>query len=192
MQNPEYIVVPDEKPSLNDIIQYYVNLSEEWKFDAICELYEILKLTQTVVYCDSWDRSLEIAEKMRLKTYTVSVVHNEMDISQRRLILRQFRSGISRVLITTGLLKGEDFSDVMLVINYDLPKSPKDYIRKIVGCFGRRVKVINFISKNDTTAKDNIETAFNVNMLYLPKDVTDSFLSNLDSKSDQIFSLLEL
>jgi len=111
-----------------------------------------------------------------------------MDISQRRLILRQFRSGNSRMLVTTGLLRGEDFSDIMLVINYDFPKSPKDYVRKIVSCFSRKVKVINFITKNDTTAKDSIETAFNMHMLYLPQDLVDLFVSNLDSNNDQIFS----
>jgi len=175
-----------------DIIQYYANVTEEWKFDAICELYEILKLTQTIVYCDSWDKSLEIAENMRFKKYSVSVVHNEMNISQRRLILRQFRCGISKVLVTTGLLRGEDFSDVVLVINYDLPKSPKEYVRKIVSCFGRQVKVINFVTKNDTTAKDNIETAFNMRMLYLPQDMTGLFISNLNSNNDQILGMLEL
>jgi len=145
-----------------------------------------------VVYCHSWYRSLEIAENMRLKTYTVSVVHNDMDISQRRLILRQFRSGNSRMLVTTGLLRGENFSDIVLVINYDLPKSPKDYVRKIVSCFSSKVKVINFITKNDITAKDIIETAFNIHMLYLPQDLTNLFVSNLDSNNDQILSLLEL
>lgn len=101
---------------------------------------------------------------MRLKTYTVSVVHNNMDTIQRRLVIRQFHSGSKRMLVTSGLLRGEDFSDVTWVINYDFPKSPKDYIRRVVGCFGYRVKVINFITTNSITDKENIEIAFNVCM----------------------------
>lgn len=125
---------------------------------------------------------------MCLRTCSVSAVHNEMDTQQRSLILNQFRSGTSRVLVTTNLQRGEDFPDVLWVINYDLPKSPKDYVRKIVSCFGRKVKVINFVTSNDKTHKENIETAFNVNMHNFPQDLTDSCVSNLLSINQPIFN----
>lgn len=162
----------------SDILQYYINVTEEWKFDAICELYEMFNLSNAVIYCNTWDKSLKVAEDMRLKTYTVSVVHNEMDTSQRRLILQQFRSCVSRVLVTMELLKGEDFLDVLWVINYDLPKCPKEYVRRIVGCFKRNVKVINFITYDDAIAKENIEAAFNMQMAYFSKSATGLHLSD--------------
>lgn len=109
----------------------------------------------------------------------MSAVHSEMDTNQRHLILRQFRTDISRVLVTTGLLKGEDFSEVIYVINYDLPKCPKNYVRRIVGCFSRQVKVINFITPNDKSYKENIETTLNMQMLCFPQDLTDLYLSSM-------------
>lgn len=119
-----------------------------------------------------------VSENMRLKTYSLSAIHNEMETHQRHLILDQFQSGINRVLVTAELQRGEDFSQVSWIINYDFPKSPKDYVRKVVGCFSRRVKVINFITTNDKTAKEAIETDFNVNMLNLSQ-ITDLCVSNL-------------
>lgn len=175
----------------SDITQYYINVTEEWKFDAICELYEMFNLSNVVIYCNTWDKSLRVAEDMRLKTYTVSVVHNEMDTSQRRLILQQFRSCASRVLVTTELLKGEDFLDVLWVINYDFPKFPKDYVHRIVGCFKRNVKVINFITYDDTIAKTNIEAAFNMQMTYFSQNVTDLHSSDLGLINDPTLNLLE-
>lgn len=118
---------------------------------------------------------------MSLKTYSVSILHNEMKPSHRQLILQQFRSGISKVLVTTGLLRGENFSNVTWVINYDLPKSTKDYARRIVGYFDHTVKVINFITKKDKTTKKNIETELNINMLSLPLNVTDLTVPNFNS-----------
>lgn len=109
---------------------------------------------------------------MRLKTYTVSAVDNEMNTSQREQILQQFRSGSSRLLVTTSLLKGEIFPDVLWVINYNLPKNPKDFVRRIIGHFSRQVKVLNFISVNDITAMKNIETAFNTQMFEIPQDLS--------------------
>ena len=82
------------------ILQYYVCLTEEWKFDVICELYDILNLMPTVVYCNTCINSEKVAKKMRLKTYTVSALNSEMGTSQRQIILRQIRSDNNRVLVT--------------------------------------------------------------------------------------------
>lgn len=155
-----------------DVLQYYVNVSEDLKFDAVCKLYEGLYLTQTIVYCNTGDKSLEISENMCLNKYMVSVIYNDMHSVQRQQILQQFRSGSFRVLVTPGLRRGEHFPDVVWVINYDFPKGPKDYIRKIMGCFGRTVKVINFITKNNIETKENIESMFNVCMKKLSEEVT--------------------
>lgn len=145
---------------------------------------------RTVVYCDTWDKCLKTADNMHLKPYAVSAVHNGMDNSQRYLILQQFRSGITRVLITNKLQKGENFSDVLWIINYDLPKTSKDYVRRIVGCFDRRVKVINFITTNDINSKTKIENELNFHMLYLPQDVT-AIISVSNFPNDPICRLME-
>lgn len=167
-----------------DISQYCVTVPEEWKFDALYELYEALNLMRTIIYCKTWNKSLEVAVNLRLKSCTVSAVHQDMDTSHRQLIIHQFRSDLCKLLVTTELLKGEDFSEVLWVINYDLPTNPKNYVRRIVGCFDRRVKVINFITKNDIIAKKNIETSFNMCMLNFPQNVTDLCINNLGSVTD--------
>ena len=56
----------------------------------------------------------------------------DSDQDERDLIMREFRSGSSRVLITTDLLaRGIDVQQVSLVINYDLPRSIDDYVHRI-------------------------------------------------------------
>ena len=55
-----------------------------------------------------------------------------MEPKERELIMREFRSGCSRVLITTDLLsRGIDVQQVSLVINYDMPASREQYIHRI-------------------------------------------------------------
>lgn len=57
--------------------------------------------------------------------------HGDMDQRERDLIMRQFRTGSSRVLITTDLLaRGIDVQQVSLVINYDLPSNRENYIHR--------------------------------------------------------------
>lgn len=55
-----------------------------------------------------------------------------MDQKQREVLMKEFRSGSSRVLITTDLLaRGIDVQQVSLVINYDLPTNRENYIHRI-------------------------------------------------------------
>jgi len=66
--------------------------------------------------------------------------------------MKEFRSGSSRVLITTDLLaRGIDVQQVSLVINYDLPANRENYIHRIgrSGRFGRKGVAINFVTNDD-------------------------------------------
>jgi len=57
--------------------------------------------------------------------------HGDMEQGQRDVIMREFRSGSSRVLITTDLLaRGIDVQQISLVINYDLPTNRENYIHR--------------------------------------------------------------
>jgi hypothetical protein len=59
--------------------------------------------------------------------------HGEMEQQERDVIMREFRSGSSRVLITTDLLaRGIDVQQVSVVINYDLPGNRENYIHRFV------------------------------------------------------------
>jgi len=91
-----------------------------------------------------------LTDKMRERDHTVSATHGDMDQNTRDVIMREFRSGSSRVLITTDLLaRGIDVQQVSLVINYDLPTQPENYLHRIgrSGRFGRKGVAINFVTK---------------------------------------------
>ena len=66
-----------------------------------------------------------------LHLHTLFLQHGEMDQKDRDVIMREFRTGSSRVLITTDLLaRGIDVQQVSLVINYDLPYNRENYIHR--------------------------------------------------------------
>ena len=77
-----------------------------------------------------------------------------MDQKERDVIMREFRSGSSRVLITTDLLaRGIDVQQVSLVINYDLPTNRENYIHRYV--------IIQKLQSDWTSFSENIESAKN-------------------------------
>lgn len=58
-------------------------------------------------------------------------MHSDMDQNERDVIMREFRSGSSRVLISTDLLaRGIDVQQVSVVINFDLPSNRENYIHR--------------------------------------------------------------
>ena len=99
-----------------------------------------------------------------------------MEQKERELIMKEFRSGSSRVLITTDLLaRGIDVQQVSLVINYDLPKDRENYIFRIGRCgrFGRKGAAINFVTQEDLRMLRDIEQFYNTQIEEMPMNVAD-------------------
>ena len=153
MREPVRILVKKEELTLEGIRQFYISVErEEWKLDTLCDLYETLTITQAVIFCNTRRKVDWLTEKMHQRDFTVSAMHGDMDQKERDVIMREFRSGSSRVLITTDLLaRGIDVQQVSLVINYDLPTNRENYIHRIGrgGRFGRKGVAINFVTDED-------------------------------------------
>lgn len=132
MRNPARILVKKEELTLEGIKQFYVNVKhEEWKVGTLCDIYETLSVTQAVIFCNTRRKVDQLTEDLTSKHFTVSSLHGDMDQRERELIMKQFRSGSSRVLITTDILaRGIDVQQISLVINYDLPSNRENYIHR--------------------------------------------------------------
>jgi translation initiation factor 4A len=177
MNQPVRILVKRDELTLEGIKQFYVNVDrEEWKLDTLCDLYDTLSITQAVIFCNTRRKVDWLTESMRSRDFTVSAMHGDMEQRERDLIMRQFRTGSSRVLITTDLLaRGIDVQQVSLVINYDLPSNRENYIHRIGrgGRFGRKGVAINFVTLEDRRTLQDIETHYNTNIEEMPMNVAD-------------------
>jgi len=177
MREPIRILVKKEELTLEGIRQFYVSVErEEWKLDTLCDLYETLTITQAVIFCNTRRKVDWLTEKMHQRDFTVSAMHGDMDQKERDVIMREFRSGSSRVLITTDLLaRGIDVQQVSLVINYDLPTNRENYIHRIGrgGRFGRKGVAINFVTDEDKRTLNDIEKFYNTRIDEMPMNVAD-------------------
>lgn len=177
MRDPIRILVKKEELTLEGIKQFYVQVEkEEWKLDTLCDLYETLTITQAVIFVNTRRKVDWLTEKMHSRDFTVSSMHGDMEQKDRDIIMREFRSGSSRVLITTDLLaRGIDVQQVSLVINYDLPANRENYIHRIGrgGRFGRKGVAINFITRDDERMLKDIEQFYNTQVDEMPMNVAD-------------------
>jgi translation initiation factor 4A len=171
------ILVKKDELTLEGIKQFYIALdNEEWKFDTLCDLYRTLTITQAIIYCNTKRKVEWLTEKMNAENFTVSAIHGELEQRERDTIMRAFRTGSSRVLITTDLLaRGIDVQQVSLVINFDLPTNRENYIHRIgrSGRYGRKGVSINFITKRDVRNLRDIEQFYNTQIEEMPTNVSD-------------------
>merc|ERR1711959_702587 len=177
MNDPKKILVKRDELTLEGIKQFYVAVErEEWKLDTLCDLYETLTITQAIIYCNSRHKVDFLKDQMEKRDFTVSTMHAELDQKERDLIMREFRSGSSRVLISTDLLaRGIDVQQVSLVINYDLPNNLENYLHRIgrSGRFGRKGVAINMVSNNDVRAMKDIEKYYHTQIEEMPMNIAD-------------------
>ena len=177
MTDPVKILVKRDELTLEGIKQFFVAVEkEEWKFDTLCDLYDTLTITQAVIFCNTKAKVDWLTEKMRAASFTVSSMHGDMPQRERDEIMKEFRSGSTRVLITTDVwARGIDVQQVSLVINYDLPSVRESYIHRIgrSGRFGRKGVAINFVIADDVTVLRDIEQYYSTQIEEMPMNVSD-------------------
>jgi len=177
MRDPVRILVKKDELTLEGIRQFFIAIEkEEWKLETLCDLYETLTITQAIIYCNTRRKVDWLADNMSKRDFTISIMHADLDQKERDRIMREFRSGSSRVLISTDLLaRGIDVQQVSLVINYDLPANIENYLHRIgrSGRFGRKGVAINFITNQDVRNMREIEKYYHTQIDEMPMDIAD-------------------
>ena len=168
------ILIKDEQLTLDGIMQFYINLDEQYKIDAIIDLYQFINIGQGIIYCNRKNRADELQEVLISRDFSVGVLHGDLMQKERENIMSNFRSGKTRILITTDILaRGIDVQQVSLVINFDMPKYPQTYIHRIgrSGRYGRKGIAINFVTRKEQSILNYIKRMYNTEIKPFPEDV---------------------
>ena len=180
LRDPVKILIPPEQVTLDGIKQFSVELQkEEWKIEALIDIYSQLNINQAMIYCNKRQRVEWLSEKLQGQGFPVGYIHGEMEVGERKRRMNDFRSGSMRVLISTDLLaRGIDVQQVSLVINYELPTNQENYIHRIgrSGRFGRKGVAINMIGPEEVEMKNQIEKYYSTKIVPLPDDLSKILL----------------
>ena len=169
------ILIKDDQLTLDGINQYYINLDEQYKFDAIIDLYQFINVGQCIIYCNKKMKADELQNVLKTNDFATGVLHGDLIQKDRENIMDEFRNGKTRILIATDILaRGIDVQQVSLVINFDMPKYPQTYIHRIgrSGRYGRKGVAINFVTRREQNILDYIKRLYNSEILPFPEDVS--------------------
>jgi len=161
MRNPVKISVKVEQLTLEGIKKYYVELDDDMqKYDTLKDIYNKMSFTQCIIYCNSVRRVQDLYEAMKQDDFPVCCIHSNMDKNERNQAFKDFRTGNSRVLISSNVTaRGIDIQQVSVVINFDIPRSVHTYLHRIgrSGRWGRKGTGINFVTRRDMYNLRSIE-----------------------------------
>lgn len=152
LHEPLVIKIDSENDSTDLITHSAYLVPEEKKGPLLRYLIKHKDLKQVLVFASSVYQADNIADKLRKNGIDAKAIHSKKSQGARTEALNKFKSGSLRVLVATDLIsRGIDIVFLPQVINYELPRSPKDYVHRI-GRTGRAEapgEAISFISPDE-------------------------------------------
>ena len=131
MRNPKEIQIAISRPP-ETIHQMCAYLYEQQKPGMVQLLLEGRGLKKVIVFAGKKQRVKDLARALRTLKIDARPMHSDLEQSERDQVMLDFRNGKIDVLVATDVVsRGIDVTDVPLVINYDVPHDPEDYVHRI-------------------------------------------------------------
>ena len=159
LNNPAEINIAISKP--NEAIKQMAYVCyEAQKIGLIEHIFSTPVESKIIIFSSSKIKVKELAHRLKRMKYNVRAMHSDLEQSERDEVMLDFKNGKISILVATDIVsRGIDITDIGLVINYDVPHDPEDYIHRI----GRTARAnadgeaITFISKEEQDKFGKIE-----------------------------------
>lgn len=131
LRNPAEINIAISKP--NEAIDQSAYICyESQKLGIIRELFAKPSESKTIIFSSSKMKVKELAHTLKRMKLNVAAMHSDLEQAQREEVMLAFKNNRVNILVATDIVaRGIDIEDIGLVINYDVPHDPEDYIHRI-------------------------------------------------------------
>lgn len=160
LHNPEHISIKISKPA-EGVLQAAYHVYENQKIPLVCKLIADKPNYKSILIFSATKKKVnDIVRELRRHKMNVEGISSNLDQKEREQVLNQFKARNTRVLVATDVLsRGIDIKDINLVINFDVPGDPEDYVHRV----GRTARAestgvaLTLISKPDSPKFKRIE-----------------------------------
>ena len=131
LRNPAEINIAISNP--NEAIDQSAYICyESQKLGIIRELFAKPSESKTIIFSSSKMKVKELAHTLKRMKLNVAAMHSDLEQAQREEVMLAFKNNRVNILVATDIVaRGIDIEDIGLVINYDVPHDPEDYIHRI-------------------------------------------------------------
>lgn len=150
--SPEHIKIEADTPTVENIHQRVIEVNKENRGMLLRHLIVMEKWKNALVFVSSKTAAGNLAEKLKKVGVRAGAIHGDLSQPERNKALSDFKDKKIDFLVATDVAaRGIDISKLTLVINFDLPRSPADYIHRIgrTGRAGEKGLAVTFIGHED-------------------------------------------
>jgi ATP-dependent RNA helicase DeaD len=159
-KKPETIEIERKSLTVDAIDQSCYEVRQRSKVEVLSRLLDIDPPRLAVVFCNTKRLVDEVTEGLLARGYAADRLHGDMTQQMRERVLARFRESTIEVLIATDVAaRGLDVDDIDLVVNYEIPHDPEDYVHRIgrTGRAGRSGRAVSFVFGRDIYRLQTIE-----------------------------------
>ena len=146
---------PAEKIRQSSYICY-----ESQKMPILKKLFKDNPPQRVIIFSGSKLKVKTLAREFRRMPFKVAEMHSDLEQTARDNVMLDFKAGKTQVIIATDILsRGIDIDDIEMVINYDVPRDPEDYIHRIgrTARADRDGRAVTFVSPEEAFRLKRIE-----------------------------------
>ena len=151
-RNPDRVDVSEGQPMATKVTHFVHPVSQQRKGDLLRHVIESSSGAQALVFCRTKHGSNRVGQYLERAGINAGVIHGNKSQGARTKALADFKSGRSTVLVATDIAaRGLDIAELPLVVNFDLPMVPEDYIHRAgrTGRAGAEGRAVSLVSPDD-------------------------------------------
>ncbi len=159
MNDPQVVSVVTDEQSNKDITQYYYQVADKNKVEAVARLLHIYNPKLTLIFCNTKRKVDDVTRELTKKGYNVDKIHGDLQQTSRLDVLNKFHRGVLDMLVATDVAaRGLDIKNVEAVINYDVPEKAEFYVHRIgrTGRIGNKGYSFTLVSKRESSRLNSI------------------------------------
>lgn len=170
MHNPVEVKIAVSKPAEN-IMQGVYLCNEVDKMFILMSVFSETPPQRVILFAKSKKDVKDLAVQLKRKGYNCRAMHSDLDQKERDDVMNAFKARQVDVLVATDIVsRGIDIDDITMVVNFDSPRDPEDYVHRIgrTARAGREGRAITLVSHRDRPALRNIERLLEKEIPRLP------------------------
>lgn len=173
LKNPEEVEIAISRPRESIMQTAYICYNMQ-KIKIIEDLFSTSRPKRVIIFSSSKMNVKDLAKTLKRQKFNVEEMHSDLEQSKREEVMRDFKNGKIDILVATDVVaRGIDITDIRLVINFDIPHDPEDYVHRI----GRTARgtdgeglAITFVAPEEQTAFKKIEDFLGKEVYKIPVD----------------------
>lgn len=151
-RNPQMVKIEQKALTVPTVEQWFYEVPPRQKTEAFIRLIDFYGYKLGIIFCNTQRMVDELADALLAQGFSTDRLHGGISQAQRTRVMNKFKNAEFEFLVATDVAgRGIDVDALELVVNYDLPYDPEDYVHRIgrTGRAGKKGMAITFVTGRD-------------------------------------------